>query len=198
MERYQDHWRLPAKGSAYSLPELLVQARPILQAASREGGASYIEHQYRTSHRMALALERLQGEVGEAVRSANYRPKELFPQNDREYFTTIGNAGLSKEIRFDPTQEAKRLHDGKPSWRLREIREAQRDPLAMARKHVVDLLAPNPGSRPLVMRAARAAYDVLRIDDSMTRDAAAGEVQNLMMLMADNEVNHKVQQRTLS
>lgn len=194
-----DNARLPDKGSAYSLPEILAYARLSKKRddASPEQWAepSEIERAYRGSFRVDMALQRLQSEVAGAVRSANYRPAALFPQDEREYYTALNSVALAKEIRFDPTTEARKVANDAPSWRMKAIREAQSDPLAMARKHVVDLLAPHAATVPKITRAGHAVYDVLMLNDRMSRENAAGDVQQIMMLMADNAVNHQSKYR---
>lgn len=174
-------YQLPPKtgqGQRYTLEEIVQEANPQLAEI------------YRHSFRLAMAIQALQKAVAIAVQEPAGL-HELQPSGMRQYYTSLNGAVLDKELMFDPTRETHRVIDKELSWRVAEIGRAQNDPLRMARKHVVDLLAPHIESSNRVSRGAR-ELTALILPPDYTRKEATRDVQQLMMLLADDCVNHSV------
>ncbi len=165
-------YKLPAKadGSRYTLTELL------------DHGSWPLQQAYQQSNEMALAIQALQCEVEKAV--AKGRTKTLLPASKKECDFICRNAWLDTELLFDPTKEKARVKNGELSWRTKNLRKAGNDPLLMARKRVIDNI-PKPMSKIM-------GYLIDHDGDERKsyRNTAITDTQQLMMLMADNAVNH--------
>lgn len=168
-------YRLPPKpdGTPYSLAQVVARCD------------HSVSNSYQRSYRFALAVQQLQEEVERVVRRAEPAAMaNLFPADDLQAHAICFNAGFDKELRFDPTKETARVENGKPSWRTPYIRAAQNDALLMARKHVVDMLDETNGPGLL-------AFDLSGREKALYRQNNAASVQQLMILLADNAMNHK-------
>lgn len=169
--------KLPPKeghGGAYSLAEIMACADEDMQ------------HLYGQSYRVKLAMQRLQEEVEKSVRD---RPQEspLLPTTPQEARENQQRLAASRELWRNLSKVKTQVVKSQLRSYLGALRAAAEDPLRMAYKQVVDCLA-EEYTQQRRFDLGYLTERVVGLDDH--RESFAFNTAQMMMLMADNAVNH--------